>query len=356
MILNIEMRRLPYCAREHISVQRINNTALYLDLRKGNYIKLPWEVHEWIVSDKKTDIGESELLKYLNSIIRKLVDNYFIEPDFSRINIGKSSFYISNDTLSVQEKVDYINLYIDSDSIIKQLMDKHFVNNSNINFVGIPATGNFNDLITLWRVIISSISDIIYLRDIECKEIRLEIHNALSTDDIDLLSDTIKKRRIHIALPYSLDRSIANEILNAIKRLNNKNLSVAYDVCIILSRQFNGDFTDKPVSIQNGIEHQALKNIKITCGAGMNRFFVDSKGNIFPCYRMRFSEPIGNIFTDTPDDFISKRKLVKSDFLKSCQLCSVKYFCSNGCQNEQNNCNYLYCQEIKKILESELQR
>jgi radical SAM protein with 4Fe4S-binding SPASM domain len=351
------MWRLPYCVQEHISVQRINNTALYLDLRKGNYIKLPWEVHEWIVSDKKTDIGESELLKYLNSIMRELVDSNFIEPDFTKIDLGKSSFYISKGTLQVQEKVDYVNLYIDSNSIIKPLIDKHFFSsNSNISFVGIPETQHFDNLMTLRRIIISSVSDITYLRDIGCKEIRIEIHNALSTDDIDLLTDTIKKRRVHIALPYSLDRSIANEILRIIKKLNNKNLSVTYDICIILPRQLNGDFMDKSIFVEDGIEHQALKNIKITCGAGANRFFIDANGDIFPCYRMRFSEPMGNIFMDTPEDFINKRKLVKSDFPKACQLCSVKYFCSNGCQNEQNNYSYLYCQQIKKILESELQK
>lgn len=354
-ILTNKITSISYTICEHIQLQRIGNVAIYIDLRQGNYIKLPWDVHQWIISDKKEEVENLDLLEQLNSIIQKLVDGNYIMPDLSKIHVGKAFIYISKGTLPVQEKVGLMDLYVENSTTLDELKAQGFIDtNSTINLIYKPHV-NLTGVAISGRIITDSFSSLHFIKDVNCKGIRIESNVVPDNDDIKLLLDTLKKYQIQIALHYSLDRDTSTKLFDKFSKIQNKNLSVIYDTCIMHLnsneiKQENDLFFNMP-----DIPHQALKKIKISCGAGLNRFFIDTEGNIFPCYRMRFTNPIENIFSIRPDYFIESRKLARLDMPKMCQICNVKYFCGCGCKAEYKNNCYILCKNISKSLKLNLQ-
>lgn len=349
-------KHLTYSVCNHIYVQRIGNTAIYIDQRQGYYIKLPWDVHEWVISEEKADIVNLEVLQYLNTIILKLIDSGFIELDLTKVQLGKAFIYIPKGTLPVHEKVDFINLYIDNNSILNILWEKGFANyNTTINLIASPNIQYTEDFSISGWVIINSYQLLSSLMNVRCRGIRVESHEAPKEKDVKLLMDIIEKHHVYISLPYLLSKDVTSDIFEKITKINHKNLSISYDYCNMHSEPLTEDLKDKSFLVLPGVSHQALKRVKISCGAGINRFFIDSLGDIYPCYRLKCSKPIGNVYSDLPINIINSRKLIDSNILNKCQSCDVKYFCSSGCKAEYEDSGYLFCHDIKKVLEHELE-
>lgn len=83
---------IPYRTGDHIYVRQIDNHVIYTDLYNNTNFIFPHEAHECILSG---DYAKSDgLEEYLCKIASRLISAGYIEPDLTKIRLGKASIYI----------------------------------------------------------------------------------------------------------------------------------------------------------------------------------------------------------------------------------------------------------------------
>ena len=108
---------LPYRVCDHIHIQEEENRIFYIDLYHGGYFVLPNEAHECITGDEGNIDG---LDQYLDLTIENLISRGYIEPDLSKISVGKTSIYIPKSRWKPSEEIDVSEFYNDSEKEFKK--------------------------------------------------------------------------------------------------------------------------------------------------------------------------------------------------------------------------------------------
>ena len=334
---------IPYKVCENIITQNILNYVLYIDLSQQLYVPVTQEMHEWLISDNKNEA----LYEGYKPILNKLVECKIIEPDMSKVSIGKYSIHVPHKKKVIKEEIGLKDLYVEDISTIDALKKHGYIQNSSVvNLLFDPKEQLLENCTISGYIITSSFHALSFIKNVTCKGIRIECSQMPSEEDIALLIKTSANYPIHIALQYTLHEDIAEYLSKNILKTNYNNISISYDVCSMhASSPRNGKFT--PVK---DIPSTAFSQLKLSCGAGKFRFFIDKNGNIYSCYRVRSADPIGNIYSDQPEKFISSRRMLPPGIIQKCQSCALKYFCSGGCKAEYDKNGYVYCREIEKTL------
>ena len=180
---------------------------------------------------------------------------------------------------------------------------------------------------------------------IKCKKVIVE--RALSNCDIVSVSNILAIKNINITFSIHYNDLVKKNVLNSILKNNIKD--IWYDICILHEYELKNEATE--VLLMHGIERKALKNVKLSCGAGINKFYIDKHGDIYPCYRLRKGDRLANIYNDSSDTFLNSIKPVKIP--ENCQKCDVEYFCAGGCKAEYKDSQYKYCKlAFKDIMDN----
>jgi len=99
---------LPYRFCDHIHIQSIGNYTFYIDLFNGGYSIVSNEAHKCITEHVADRDGLSQ---YIDLTVNELIAKHYIEPDLSKIRIGKSSLYIPKNRWEAKEKIDLLKLH-----------------------------------------------------------------------------------------------------------------------------------------------------------------------------------------------------------------------------------------------------
>ena len=339
-------RNIPYRLCDHIVLQEIDNWCFYVDLKNGIFLKLAKSVHEWIISEKKEECEQNE------KIANHLIKHNYIEPDLSKIMIGKMSIYVQKNKKNFSEHITIKDIYIDNITTIDLLRNKNFLGDSvTLHFIfngnqKIPKNFDFNG-----EIILNSYSPLETLKNIHYDRLRIESDQIPSDQDLMSLLDILKLHIVCVVLPYGIKRRVAQKIVNQLSVLDSNNLLVSYDSCCV-SRQSDSDFSQagKALFVER-IPHLSLLFPKISCGAGKHKCYIDALGNVFSCYRLRFDSPIYSIRDGNREGLLEKfRDTVFFDNSLECNSCSVRYFCGRGCKAEYDQDGYIYCASVKHIL------
>jgi len=336
------IKHIPYRICDHIQVQQIGHSAFYINFMQDSYFILPAKLHDWIIAEDKYELDQ-----HLMSSIEKLIDLGYIEPDLSKIKVGHTSVYVSADKWPMNEVVGLYHLYIDDISMAEILQQRGFTNEySRINLL---LSSQVNEPLEIsGSVILKSFKALTLVTGISCNSIRIENPNAPTDEEIGLLAEALSHYPVHIALHYSLSEHDASRFLDVAMQFKHRRLSISYDTCIMCIQNANNT---TPFFALPGIQNTAARNVKISCGAGVNRFFIDRDGHIHSCSRIKSS--IGNIYNDTSEQFLASLNIVQPKLQKRCQACSAKYFCAGGCKAEQDEQQYIFCNDIKKVIDNE---
>ena len=92
---------IPYKVCENIITQNILNYVLYIDLSQQLYVPVTQEMHEWLISDNKNEA----LYEGYKPILNKLVECKIIEPDMSKVSIGKYSIHVPHKKKVIKEEI-----------------------------------------------------------------------------------------------------------------------------------------------------------------------------------------------------------------------------------------------------------
>lgn len=342
---------LPYRTSEFVYIEKYGEQVIYYNLKKGEYIKIPLSVHEWITSDTKSEVKDNKILEYLYIVLEKLIDAEYIVPDFEKFEIGEDFVFVSKRNPGViQENIYWGDLYVDETSIISHLYEKGYVTSkTRINYI-YNEDMNISHFTLQGSIIIKNFSELSNIKAVSNQCIIIEADRIPTEDELNILKDNFNDCKIKIAISYGLEKSFVDEIIMMMEKINN--VKVVYEICLMHRSAFSGVFA----GVSQNAKHGLLNKLKISCGAGKNKFYIDKFGNIFPCYLMRDGNGIGNIFIDTPQAILDKQNKVISKLREKCNLCYVKYFCAGGCLARVKGDSYKACEVIRETLITQLQQ
>jgi radical SAM protein with 4Fe4S-binding SPASM domain len=353
MILENKFGNIPYTTSANIYTKYIGNYVFYFDINSGKYIKIPHGVHEWIVAEIKDEIKDRLYSEYLRKALEMLIHQKYIEPDLTKIKIGKTFFHFAKRLPGLQERVELLDLYI-TDNVSQILFSlkeqKYIMDSTRINLIYNSGAGCYKDIVLSGFVIIKSFDDIPSIMNITCCGVRIESPTPPTQDQRIALKALLQKKKVYFVLHYGLN---LNDFLKDIYDLledDYENLSIFYDICLMYTPE--NQFCLEPDKLFGTYiaNHQPLKTIKMSCGAGVYKYFIDGKGDIFPCFRLQSSNPLGNIFSTSAERFVHSKLPISSNHLKKCMICSMQYFCAGGCKAEYSNSVYDFCTIVKSKL------
>lgn len=346
--MNDKCEFIPYKLCNYVEVSIIENNIFYINLSQGTFIYIPQELHNRVMMDEKEFKVASKLVDF-DYFLELLVRYNFIEPDLAKLQFGEESVFIPQKEKEYFEFTCIVDLYVDNIEIIDLLKKKKFINEyTHINLIFNAEKTRIKLQDFSGNIIINSFDYLYYFNDISNKKIIIECFNLPKNNDVNLLKQILLKNKIIIKLPYYINESISREVYNIFRKIDNANLKIIYDICLLHNNNENNENT----KIIKMINKPHLKQIKVSCGAGTRKFYVDKKGFIFPCYRLKDRGAICNINTESFENFLSKenKKIIGGN---KCSDCEMRLFCGQGCQAEYNEFDYKFCENIKQILSDE---
>ena len=349
-MLNIQ-RNLPFVVSDHICVENIGSKVLYFNLKNGEYLKLPMFVHEWIVSESKNEISEKETLEILYRILDNLLSKGYITIDFERLKFTEDFIFIpQKNTVTTRERVSFMNVYVNQLGVITSLVQKGYITpRTKIYYICENVEDELNNLDFPINVILKNYSMLTKITNTNFQSIVIEADTLPNDDVLYLLNKDFAHLPITFVVDYGLDLHTVLELEKKTKHM--KNIKLIYDLCFMHTCE--SKYENGAIEHSNKIEQVLLKTMRISCGAGKNKFFVDENGDIFPCYLMRAKKEIlGNIFSNEAREILEQQEHYVIQLDKNCSACKVRYFCAGGGRAKKNNTN---CNLVRETMFKQLQ-
>ena len=98
---------IPYRVRDHIHIVTVGNFTFYINLLNGGYIPLLNDFHKYIV-ENQTGLMDG-LYEYIDITKEKLVATRYIEPDLSKLTVGRASVYVPKTRWKPKSGVDEVD-------------------------------------------------------------------------------------------------------------------------------------------------------------------------------------------------------------------------------------------------------
>lgn len=339
--LESRVELLNFRTRANIEAINIGDSTVYINLFQNNYTTVPTFIHDEITEDR-TATG-AEIGKHTMPIIEQLIEMKYIEPDLSTMQIGLGSLSIENSEFEVTEKINFEELYIDDLRTLGLLKKHGFINeSSNIHFLLKEKEGEaaYQKILEEHdvNIVIKHFSDLPLIKDWKHQSIRIESLKPPTNQQMTYLEEVAERTLIYIAIPYTLDIDYLSVFLRLKKY---KNIVMFYDTCIM--HHLN---TPRSFNLNKSTSILALSNLRVSCGAGKYKFYVNSVGDIYKCYKMQNGPRLGNIKSEHIENFKNKLKGQDAKISTKCNKCEVKYFCAQGCEAEYEEEAYMHCENI----------
>ena len=338
---------IPYKVCNQFQVSILDDQVVYINCHDNYYIQVPKDAHNWILSNTK-DIEHQD--QYYPILIQ-LLDMHVIELDLDRLCVGKASFFVEQKVGHPREHFHLSEIYVDRIFTIQLLHQYGYINGkTHINYLHNSNENIDGDFLKNVSVIVNSFNQLHKYHNIICKNLRFEANTIPNKRDIDILVDILAHHSVDIIIKYTTPTDVARSFFNLKIKLGNDNLTISHDYCSMMSKSkiHNNNFVACP-----NVSNRNIKCIKLSCGAGSTKFFVDSLGDVFPCVHMKTSKPLGNIKDDTPHELLNNANTYHRGIFSKCRSCPALFFCGGGCQAEYAKSGYVFCDKIKKVIVDE---
>ena len=341
-----------YKLSPYVYSEIIGTKMVYFNLKSGRYISIPLELNRLLWVDNILYQGNENSESYQILRMKKLlVSKGFIEPDLLKLKIGNEFFYFPEQKQTIYEKYAFSDIYISNNftEIKRALYNRGYIDRRTRIHYLLEKEEDVEETDYISSVYVTSV-------DLLCKAIEMKkskvifvCSSTLNEIQIKEISSMSEKRSIYILIDYL--NPYIDQIVNSIIDIQNDNLIITVDICIPFSK--DDIDIDNNIDIPIGIKQEALTCVKLTCGAGVNKYYIDEAGYILPCYRMREAPALGNIYNSSPEDFLAARGNRKFIWSHDCKECAVKFFCGGGCKANYREGYYKGCDIVKTSMERE---
>ena len=350
-----------YRINKNIVTTEIGNFIVYIDSAHNRFIKVPLFIHDLLLSGNMEQVKDTLAWKYMEVILDKLLSNRYITESCENVPIGKTFFMTVQDSRTMALRAMYGLKYImlDTKSIerLEEARRSGYIGGDTVLQVIIDDGEAAEDTLRACMeaadvLFIESCSVLKRIMEMDfqfAKRVIFQISGEkIGAEGIEVLRQAAASGlKIQFALRY-FNGGMTDE-LAAFLQLPEVKSRVYYDYCDYFSHNPPseiGETGDAGFVSQNDLP---LKRIAVSCGAGVNKFYIDKEGDIFSCVRMKNGHSIGNIFAASGNEFIAGMIMKGNKSVKQgCAECNIRYFCAGGCMADELSGELPYCHLIKE--------
>lgn len=350
-MLNTQNVYIPYKLCDHVHLQIIKDIVFYVDLRFDRFVQIHKCIHDQIFEDAR----EHHYSDNISATISKLLKMGIIEPDLSKIQVGQASIYVNKNKKNLKENVCIREIFVDDLSILACLKQKEYITDETmVNYLDPLSTKKTFENIDINGYIFSdSYYNLDRYEKASCRGIVLEISSVPNDEELKSIVSLLKWHSIRLVVNYNTPKEIVERLKELVSLFRSEGLSISYDYCVMLNSNTQPDQME--FLVVPNIQNPRLKKVKLSCGAGITKFYINKNGDIYSCYRLRDAKPLGNVYLEHSTHFINKRKLNHLiSFAQPCKSCEVSFFCGGGCKAEMYDNKYAFCEKMKKAIIDEL--
>ena len=343
-------RNVTFITPSYVKVEQIGSKYFFFNLKTGKYLSLPSYVYN-LVKNGLTETTDYTHKKYLQQITYLMIKAGYIEPDISKLEVFPSFFDSRQNKMKITERLAFDEIFVSNNinDLQKLLRTKGYLNpKSKFNLIIDTDTKLSKDLNVNGKIYTQNYKrlDEIFSTVTLSNDLEICIVSSEIPSDKDIIKLKFLMQKFKVRIIFSYGQSNVNEISKKLLDLTKKGLILSFDICNPYFINYENEIIVN--SNFNKIDHYCLKSLRLSCGAGKNKFYIDENGWIYSCYKLRNQKSLGNVQRDNIFTILQSMKTDKSNL--KCTHCPVYLFCGGGCKADYDKGEYKYCEHIKDYL------